>query len=72
MTDDEVYALAKLREYDGLRTHNLAGMMGDATAKVRRMLMRMEVAGQVRRNQRYSTVNDIYWEAAAVSEARHG
>lgn len=60
--DDDI--LRYLAEYDGGRTHKIAGHIGAVTtAEVRRRLLSLERAGLVRRSERYSACNCIFWEA---------
>jgi hypothetical protein len=46
----------------GLRTFHVAECLKIKTATARRWLREAEAAGKIRRSERYSAVNDIYWE----------
>ena len=48
----------------GARTWHVARKVGTTTATARRRLAVLEAAGKVRRNERYTATNDIYWERA--------
>ncbi len=45
-----------------VRTFTVAHVLDIPTPKARRLLMRLERDGIVRRNTRYSAVNDIAWD----------
>ena len=46
----------------GTRTWKLADRHGCSVAYMRRQLIRLEKAGKLQRNARYSAVNGIFWE----------
>jgi hypothetical protein len=60
ITPIKVKTYLKIRH--GARTGHVGSFFWTTTAKARRVLLRMEADGIVRRNERYSAVNDIYWE----------
>lgn len=48
----------------GTRTWKLADRHGCKTAYMSRQMRRLEKAGKVKRHERYSACNDIFWEIA--------
>lgn len=53
----------KERERLGTRTWKLADRHSCKVPYMRRQLVKLEKMGLVKRNERYSAVNDIFWEA---------
>lgn len=46
----------------GTRTWRLSRRHNCSTTYMRRQLIRLEKSGKVKRNERYTAVNDIFWE----------
>lgn len=57
----KIITYLKIRQ--GARTGHVASFFGITTDHARQHMTRMERLGHVRRSERYSAVNDIYWEA---------
>jgi DNA-binding IclR family transcriptional regulator len=59
MSGDRESVLTALGERG--RTHQVAKRLGWPTPKARYYLTQLERAGKVRRDERYTSENDIYW-----------
>lgn len=57
----EIFIRAYLTKSGGARTWQLARRLGCPTPLVRRVMLRLERQGVVKRHERYSADNDIYW-----------
>lgn len=66
-TDEEILAAVLGKDGRGGRTHVIAARMGVPLmiAGLYRRLIKLERAGKVERDPRYSYVNSIYWRRAA-------
>lgn len=58
-------AALKVLEGGPWRTHQLATRIARTTSQMLTVMRRLEKRGLVRRNARYSAVNDISWELVA-------
>lgn len=47
---------------DGGRTYQVAGRLRLGTTQTRRMIKNLAALGLVRKNDRFSASNDIYWD----------
>lgn len=59
MTIDPHVVLRRMGE--GARTGQIARRMGYPTSAVRRVLLKLEMEGRVRRDERFTYPTDIYW-----------
>ena len=62
ITDEQILAAIGS---DGCRTNNVADRLGVLRARpaIYRRLLKLEASGKVRRQERFSSVNSIRWEA---------
>jgi DNA-binding IclR family transcriptional regulator len=69
MNEQEEAALALIARWRGVgRTYQIATHLNMATPRARRLMLRLERQGRVRRHPRYSAVNDISWTTEAPNE----
>lgn len=66
MSGFEAALIKYLRDYGGLRTPRLAGLMFSTTGRVRKALLKLESDGVVERNEHYSASNSTYWQVREV------
>lgn len=60
-TENEARALQYLKAGVAGRTYHVAWHLAIKTPSARRLLQRLEKRGEVKRSERYSAVNDIFW-----------
>jgi DNA-binding IclR family transcriptional regulator len=66
-------AHARASKHGGARTFHIAHYLDMTTPKARRLMLGLERAGKVRRSERYSAVNDIFWVPVDLAqEVAHG